>query len=74
MICSNFFAVRGLDFWVIVDRYSNYPIVYIAPNLTSSGVVSILRSIFMSFRIPEKITTEGGTAYTSHKMSEFLKD
>ena len=28
MICSNFFAVTGMEFLVVVDRYLNYPIVY----------------------------------------------
>ena len=74
MICSNFFAVRGIEFPVVVDRYSNYPIVYRAPNLTAAGVVLVLRNIFMNFGVPERMTTDGGTAYTSHEMGEFLKN
>ena len=41
MICIDFFAVRGMKFLVVVDRYSNYPIVYKAPSLSSSGVVTV---------------------------------
>ena len=74
IICSNFFTVWGMEFLVVVDRYSNYPIVYRAPNLTSAGVVSVLRSIFMSFEVPERMTTDRGTAYTSHEMGEFLRN
>ena len=74
MICTDFFTVRGMEFLVIVNRYLNYRIVYRAPNLTSSGVVSVLRLIFLSFGVPEKMTPDGGTSYTSHAMSEFLKD
>ena len=74
MICSNFFTVRGMEFLVVVDRYLNYPIVYRAPSLSSSGVVSVLRLIFTSFRVPDRLITYGGTAYTSHELGEFLKD
>ena len=74
MICSKFFTVRGLEFLIVMDRYFNYPIVYRAPNLTSPGVVSVLRNIFMNFGVPERITTDGGTAYTSHEMGEFLRN
>ena len=28
----------------------------------------------MSYGVPERITTDGRTAYTSHEMGKFLKD
>ena len=60
MICSDFFAVRVIEFLIVVDRYSNYPIMYKAPSLSSSGVVTVLRSIFMTYGVPERITTDEG--------------
>ena len=74
MICIDFFAVRGMEFLVIDDRYSNYPVVYRALSLSPSGVGSMLWSIVRSFGVPERLTTDGGTAFTSHEMGEFLKD
>ena len=74
VICRDFFAVRGMEFLIVVDRYSNYKYKYKALSLSSSGVVTVLRSIFMNYGVPERITTDGGTAYTSHETGEFLKD
>ena len=47
MIWSSVFVVQETMSLVIVDRYSNYPIVYRTPNLTSAGIILVLRDIFM---------------------------
>ena len=72
MICSDYFNYQNTDYVVIVDRYSGWPMVFRSEH-GADGLIKRLRETFVTFGIPEELTTDGGTQYTSHKTQDFLK-
>ena len=72
-ICSDYFHYKGQNYLVIVDRYSNWPIIEKSEN-GEKGLIKSLRRIFTTFGIPDEISTDGGMEFTSRSTQEFLKN
>ena len=70
-VCSDFFMHRGVHYLVIVDRYSNWPIV-----LRSTGgaadLICHLRRAFATYGTPEELASDGGPEFTSAETRSFL--
>ena len=64
-ICADFFHYRESNYLVIVDRYSNWPIVERSTN-GSLGFINTLRITFATFGIPDELTSDGGPEYIAH--------
>ena len=72
MLCADYFTYNGRDYVVIVDRYSNWPMVYRSES-GADGLIRRLREVFVTFGIPENLTTDGGPQFTAGKTQEFLR-
>ena len=57
-ICSDYFTYNNNDYVVIVDRYSNWPMVFKSEN-GSTGLVKRLREAFVTYGVPEQLTSDG---------------
>jgi hypothetical protein len=68
MICI-YFTSNGKDYVVVVDRYSNWPMVFRSES-GADGLVKRLREIV----IPEDLTSDGGPQLTAGKTQTFLKN
>ena len=71
-ICADYFTYNNQDYVVIVDRYSNWPMVYRSES-GAEGLVKRLRETFVTFGIPEEITSDGGPQFTAGKTRDFLE-
>ena len=63
----------GRNYLVVVDRYSNWPIVSQATD-GAKGLVSILRETFATYGIPDELTSDGGPEFTSTTTTTFLQN
>ncbi len=72
-LCADYFHHLGKNYLVLIDRYSNWPIVKHADD-GAKGVVKALRRIFSTFGIPDEIATDGGPEFTSTTTTQFLQD
>ena len=72
LICADFFSYRGRNYLVIIDRYSNWPIVERSHD-GEEGLIQSLRNCFSTYGIPEEITTDGGPEFTAAETRKFLK-
>ncbi|VDI84110.1 Hypothetical predicted protein [Mytilus galloprovincialis] len=54
------------------DLYSNWPMVYKSES-GAEGLVNRLRGTFVTFSIPEELTSDGGPQFPAGKTQEFLK-
>ena len=70
-IASDFFKYGGYHYLVAVDRYSNWPIVERASD-GAQGLISALRSTFITFGISEELTSDGGPQYTANATKKIL--
>ena len=62
-------------FQQVKDRYSGWPSVLHFPRTTATnkGLVDTLRDWFMVFGVPEELSSDGQSTYTSQETKDFLK-
>ena len=72
-ICADYFTYRGMNYLVIVDRYSNWPIVERAHD-GAAGLIACLRRTFSTFGIPDELSSDGGPEFTAAVKREFLRN
>ena len=71
-ICADYFHYQGHTYLVIVDRYSNWPIVERAGD-GATGLIKTLRHTFATYGIPDELSSDGGPEFVSHATREFLR-
>ena len=74
-VCTDYCELDGATYLVVVDRYSGWPSVhYFAKTIaTIKGLVNALRGLFMIFGVPEELSSDGQSTYTSQVTWDFLK-
>ena len=72
-ICADFFHYAGNNYLVIVDRYSNWPIVERAQD-GAKGLIASLRRTFVTFGISDELTSDGGPEFSASATQTFLKN
>ena len=72
-ICADFFHFAGCNYIVVVDRYTNWPIVERAHN-GASGLITCLRRIFVTYGICDELTSDGGPEFTAYETKKFLEN
>ena len=70
---ADFFHNGRVYYLVVVDRYSNWPIVEVATSGTH-GLISCLRLVFVTYGISNELTSDGGPEFTATVTCQFLKD
>ena len=63
-LCADYFQYKGQTYLVIVDRYSNWPIVEKATG-GATGLTACLRRTFATYGIPDELSSDGGPEFTS---------
>ena len=58
-ICADFFNYKGTHYLLVVDRYSNWPVVERASD-GAEGLISCLRWVFATFGIADELSSDGG--------------
>ena len=72
-IVADYFHYRGHNYLVVVDRYSNWPIVEEASN-GATGLIGALRRIFVTYGISDELASDGGPEFTSLTTTTFLRN
>ena len=74
-ICADYFKNEGSNYLVIVDRYSNWPIIERAKD-GAKGLIDSLRRTFGTFGIPDELSSDRGLEFiaseTSSKVGEYI--
>ena len=55
---------------VIIDRYSNWPIVERAKD-GAQGLINVLRHTFATYGIPDELSSDGGPEFVAHTPGNF---
>ncbi len=72
-ICADFFHYKWVCYLVIVERYSNWPIVERTLE-GAKGLISCLRRVFVTFGIADELSSDGGPEFTATATNKFLKN
>ena len=72
LICSDFFHHKGNNYLISVDRYSNWPIVERSSE-GSRGLINSLRRNYVTYGIPDELSSDGGPEFIADNTKNFLK-
>ena len=75
MLAADYFHHMGQYYAVIVDRYSHWPVAFRTEQdcIGSKGLISHLRLLFSTYGVPEEISSDGASEFSSAATQEFLK-
>ena len=73
-VCTDYFESGGHDYLITTDRFSGWLEILHVPQhqSTSKCVISTLRTLFVSYGVPEELSSDGGPQFKSHIFSRFL--
>ena len=72
-VCADYFEIDGNGYLTIVDRFSGWISLYYFPGkATATQLISVCRSLFVTFGTPEDLSSDGGPQFISTKFQEFL--
>ena len=70
-ICADYFHHQGYTYFVIIDCYSNWPIVERAQG-GAQGLINVLRHTFSTYGIPDQLSSDGCPEFIAHSTRQFL--
>ena len=71
--CTNYFQYQGHAYLVIVDRYSNWPMVERARN-GAQGLINVLRHTFATYGIPDELSSDSVPEFVAQTTRQFIHD
>ena len=75
-VFADFFDFAGHHYLVIGDWLSGWSEIYSTPTGTpqsgAKGLIRCLRSFFMTFGVPEEISSDGGPEFSAYSTKQFL--
>jgi hypothetical protein len=72
-ICADYFQYAGSNYLVVVDRYSNWPVVERAAD-GAKGLVACLRRTFVTYGISDELSSDGGPQFTASVTQKLLSN
>ena len=70
-VAADLFHLNGANYLVVVDYFSRYPEVQKLNSTTSDTVITLLKSIFARFGIPETFVSDNGPQFASQSFKDF---
>lgn len=67
------FHAKGKDYLVVIDYYSNFPEMALLSNLSSSCVITHVKSIFARHGIPYMVMSDNGPCFSSREWQKFAE-
>ena len=68
------FSLKGTQYLLTIDYFSQFPIVRKLQSLHSLSVIKTLKEIFTTVGIPKCIVSDSGTQFTSQEFKDFIRD
>ena len=72
-LCCDKAHIGNYTYFVLVDRFSNWPSVCQTIGGGAKDLILFLRKHFENFGVPEDITSDGGPEFVAYEVQSFLK-
>ncbi|XP_017480740.1 PREDICTED: uncharacterized protein K02A2.6-like [Rhagoletis zephyria] len=64
---------QGKKFFLVVDSYSKWLEVSVVPSASTVAATRVLRQLFATHGLPDKIVSDNGTAFTSEEFKKCME-
>ena len=73
-VSTDIFEFHNTSYLIMVDAYSRFILVDKLSNLQSSTVINTMRQVFCRHGIPETLTSDCGSQFTSQEFQDFCSN
>ena len=73
-ICADYFQFQGMNYLVIADRYSNWPIVERSQDGSKGWLTYLFRQTYATYGISDELSSDGDPEFVAHATKSFLFD
>ena len=70
-VCMDYFQLNQKSYGILVDRFSNFPIIYQGDS--AADVCQVLSRVSEDYGIPETVTTDGAQCYVAVKVKRMME-
>lgn len=74
IVSCDFFYLKGKPHLLMIDHFSKYVELKPMSSTVAPAVITVLKSIFATHGLPEKLVTDGGPPFDSDLIKKFVKD
>ena len=67
------FQLKGIHYLLMVDYFSQFPVLWRLSTLHSQSIINNLKQIFTEIGVPRSIVTDGGTQFTAQEFKDFTQ-
>ena len=68
---SDIFNLKGVDYLLVVDYFTRFVEISKMSSITSTSIISALKSTFFRYGIPSIFVSDNGPQYASKEFQEF---
>ena len=72
-LCSYIFYLEGEIYLILIDCYSNFPIIRNMVPSSTKDVCVVLDSTFTEYGLPKELVTDQGLCYAATEFTEFCQ-
>ena len=74
MLVADYCDIKGKTWLVTADRFFGWVTVHYFPREASSkGLIKVFGDIFITFGVPQEVTTDSGPQFISHELASLLE-
>ena len=70
----DYFEWNQQRYLMITDYYSRFPILRSVSTMSAAHLVTVLKTIFSEYGLPEELVSDQGTQFTSEQYTSFAKE
>ena len=70
----DYFKWNQQRYQLIADYYSRFPIIRSVSTMSATHLVTVLKTIFSEYGLPEELASDQGTQFTSEQYTSFAKE
>ena len=70
----DYFEWNQQRYLLIADYYSRFPILRSVSTMSAAHLVTVLKTIFSEYGLPEELVSDQGTQFTSEQYTSFAKE
>ena len=73
-VCVDFFEFRSMQYLIVADYYSRFPVIRPATTTTTKATINILKQIFCEYDIPRILMSDNGPQFSSQEFKTFASE
>ena len=70
----DYFKWNQQRYLLIADYYSRFPIIRSVSTMSAAHLVTVLKTIFSEYGLPEELVSDKGTQFTSEQYTSFAEE